>query len=287
MKSSHTLYGIIGNPLTHSLSPIMHNTAFKELDVDARYELFPIEEDELGAFFEGLKQDDCSIFGFNVTVPYKEMVIPYMDKLTPFVERVGAVNTVVVNNKRELIGYNTDAPGFMTHLAELQVETADKNVVILGAGGSARAILATLCMIPERPNMIRLYNRTGSRAEALVQDLQSRIDLSNVVIENSLDDLNLRNSDILINTTSVGLKPDDPCLVFDDMLHPDLFVYDLIYNPRETLLLRMAREQGARTANGLGMLFFQGVLALQHWAEMEIDESIKMKMREKLEEAIA
>jgi shikimate dehydrogenase len=285
ITSDHTLYGIIGKPLKHSLSPVMHNAAFKALDVNAEYRLFPLEEEELDAFFKELKDEACPIFGLNVTVPYKEKVLEYMDSLSPIVQEIGALNTVVITEKRKLVGYNTDAPGFMAHLVELGVETADKKIAILGAGGSARAILGTLCMLPERPKWIKIYNRTTSRAEYLISDLKERMNLDIVESAMSVDDLNIQEADILINTTSVGLKKEDDFLVSEDLLHSDLFVYDLIYNPKETLLLKMAKEAGAKTANGLGMLFFQGALSLQHWADMEIDESVKMEMRQALEEA--
>lgn len=283
ITSDHALYGIIGNPVKHSLSPLMHNAAFQALEVEAEYKLFPLEEVELNTFFSDLHRDDCPIFGLNVTVPYKEKVVPYMDSVSPVVEKIGAVNTIVVTKKRKLVGHNTDAPGFMAHLTELGIETADKKIVILGAGGSARAILAALCMIPERPASIKIYNRTATRADYLLADLGDRLNMDIVQAVSSVDDLDIRGADILINTTSVGLKPGDEILVDDALLHPDLFVYDLIYNPKETLLLKMAKEAGAKTANGLGMLFFQGVLSFQHWAGMEIEDEVKNIMRKSLE----
>lgn len=283
ITSDHALYGIIGNPVKHSLSPLMHNAAFQALEVEAEYKLFPLEEIELNEFFSDLHREDCPIFGLNVTVPYKEKVVPYMDSLSPLVEKIGAVNTIVVTKKRKLIGHNTDAPGFMAHLTELGVEMANKKIAILGAGGSSRAILAALCMIPERPASIKIYNRTAMRADYLLADLGDRLNADIVRAVSSVDDLDIREADILINTTSVGLKPSDEILVDDTLLHPDLFVYDLIYNPKETLLLKMAKEAGAKTANGLGMLFFQGVLSFQHWAGMEIEDEIKNMMRKSLE----
>src|SRR3989338_1178802 len=144
-------YGIIGDPVEHSLSPLMQNTAFKALNVLAEFKLFPLKAHEIEGFFKNLKQADCPIFGLNVTVPYKEVVLEYLDNLTLFAQKVGAVNTIVITPQRKLIGYNTDAPGFMAHLVELGFSTAGKRVAILGSGRSCRAILATLCMIPERP----------------------------------------------------------------------------------------------------------------------------------------
>lgn len=281
-----TVYGIIGNPVKHSLSPVMHNTAFAELGVDAVYELIPLEEDELEEFFDQLRQDDCPVFGVNVTVPYKEKVIKHLDSLAPFAEKVGAVNTIVIDKDRKLVGYNTDGPGFMSHLVELQFDPTGKNIMILGAGGSARAIITTLCLIPDRPLSIKVYNRTPQRIEELLNDLKTRLDIGIVESVISVDDLNVRDADLLINTTSIGLGRDDPSLIEEDALHPGMLVYDLIYNPKETMLLKMARQQGAMTANGLGMLFYQGVLALQHWANTQIDDEVKIKMRLALEKTV-
>ncbi len=284
--ASKAIYGIIGNPVKHSLSPIMHNTAFKELDVNAEYRLFPLEEFELVDFFKELKSDQCPIFGLNVTVPYKEKVMGYMDSFSPLAQKLGAVNTIMINKERKLIGYNTDAPGFISHLTELNFNPEGKRIAILGSGGSCRAILGTLCMLPERPESIRIYNRTTSRLNDLIKDLGERIDLSIVEMVYSVDDLNIELADLLINTTSVGLKPEDPILVEEDMLHASLLVYDLIYRPKATELLRMAQDRGAQTANGLNMLFYQGVLSFQRWANMELPEEIKTKMLNAIERAL-
>lgn len=286
MHEHKSIYGIIGDPVAHSLSPLMHNAAFNELGVDAVYKLFPLKEDELDGFFEDLRDQDSPIFGLNVTVPYKGVVLKYLDSLTPFAQKVGAVNTIVITEERKLIGYNTDAPGFMAHLMELQFDTTNKRIAILGSGGSARAILATLCTIPERPQLIKIYNRTLSRIDELINDLGERIDLSIVESVMSVDDLNIELADMLINTTSLGLKKDDLCLVDEGLLHGNMLVYDLIYNPPETLLLEVARQKGAKTSNGLGMLYYQGILAFQHWANVQLDEDIKIKMRESLEEGV-
>lgn len=287
MPTQPSVYGIIGYPVEHSLSPLMHNAAFKALGVDAVYQLFPLREGELDKFFDDLHKASSPIFGLNVTVPYKEKAMSYMDSLAPLAQKIGAINTIVIPRDRKLIGYNTDAPGFLTHLSELGFKAGGKKIAILGAGGSARAILTTLCMIPERPASIKIYNRTASRAEELLAELGSRIDMSIVESVMSIDDLNIDLADLLINTTSVGMHKNDPPLVEAGLLRPHMLVYDLIYNPKETKLLQIARQQGARTANGLEMLFYQGVLALQHWTNVELDSDIKKIMREALEKGLA
>lgn len=277
-------YGIIGFPVEHSLSPFMHNTAFKALGVDAEYKLFPLKEDELDLFFSNLQKPESLIFGLNVTVPYKEKVIPYLDNLTPFAKRAMSVNTIVISKDRKLVGYNTDGPGFLAHLTELGISSQNKRIAILGAGGTTRAILAAMCLLPEQPEVVRLYNRTTSHAEELVADLEQRINMSRVEVVPSVDDLNIELADILINTTSVGMKEDDPCLVNEEDLHANMLVYDVIYAPEETKLLKLARAKGAKTSNGLEMLFYQGILAFQHWANVQLDDTIKKKMRQSLKE---
>ena len=284
MQNRKSIYGIIGNPVEHSLSPLMHNAAFRELGVNSEYRLFPLKEEELAGFFADLRKKDNEIFGFNVTVPYKEKVLEYMDSLNPFAQRARAVNCVIVTKDRLIIGVNTDGPGFLAHLTELKFDTKDKRIAILGAGGTTRAILSAVCLLPERPESVTLYNHHPEKANALIADLAERVDMSLVKVVNSIDDLNLELADLLINTTPVGMNPGDPLLVDPELLHPNMLVYDVIYRPAETKLLKTARQKGARTVNGLGMLYYQAVLSLQHWAGAQLRDSIKAKMRESLQQ---
>ncbi len=275
MNQEKSTYGLIGYPVKHSLSPLMHNAAFRELGVEAAYELFPLSEDQLDDFFEKLKRPDSPIFGLNVTVPYKEKVLRYIDCLSPFADKVRAVNTVVISPDRKLTGHNTDGPGFLTHLTEIGFDPKGKRISLLGAGGAARAIVSVLCLIPERPESIRIYDVDQEKAVNLVADLGTRFDTSLVRVVHCLDDLNLEIVDLLINATPIGMKKDDPCLVEGFQIPQSAFVYDLVYNPAETRLLKWAQAQGARTANGLGMLFYQGVLAFQHWADIQLEKAVK------------
>lgn len=280
------IYGIIGNPVAHSLSPVMHNAAFKALDVNAVYKQFPLEDrQELQLFMEDLKENDNPIFGLNVTVPYKEDVLPYLDTVDPLAQKIGAVNTLVIDHKRKIHGFNTDGPGFLSHLAELNFDFSGKRVAILGAGGTARAIISVLCLLPRGPERITLYNRTRTNADVLVEDIGKMIKTGIVSVVDEPEDLNIELADILINTTKVGMKETDPLLIDPESLHQDLWVYDVIYSPGETKLLAQARLKKAQTANGLGMLFFQGVLAFWHWSEVELDVKIKKIMRKSLENA--
>ena len=286
MYEPPAIYGIIGNPVAHSLSPVMQNAAFKALDVNAVYKLFPlVDQEELKIFMEDLKEDNNPIFGLNVTVPYKEDILPYLDSIDPLAEKIGAVNTLVIDHQRKIRGFNTDGPGFLSHLTELNFDLTGKRVAILGAGGTARAIISVLCLIPKGPERISLYNRTRGNAEVLVEEIGKKIDIHKVTIVDEPEDLNIELADLLINTTNVGMKANDPLLIDPGSLHKDMLVYDVIYAPKETKLLAQARLKGAKTANGLGMLFYQGTLAFWHWSDVELDEEIKNIMRKSLIEA--
>jgi shikimate dehydrogenase len=278
------VYGIIGYPVIHSLSPVMHNAAFKAMDVNAVYKLFPLEdEEELRLFMEDLKEEGNPIFGLNVTVPYKQDVLPYLDSIDPLAEKIGAVNTLVIDHHRKIHGFNTDGPGFLSHLAELGFDLGGKRAAILGAGGTARAIISVLCLLAQGPERITLYNRTRVKAQNLIEEIGKKINTKIVTAVDEPEDLNIELADLLINTTSVGMNEEDPLLVDPEALHKDMLVYDVIYNPPETKLLAQARLKKAQTANGLGMLFYQGVLAFQHWSDVELDQRIKKIMRQSLE----
>lgn len=284
MSEPPAIYGIIGTPLRHSLSPLMHNAAFKALKVNAVYKLFELkDEEELKLFFEDLREKANPIFGLNVTVPYKEKVLTYVDTLDPFAEKVGAVNTLVITHQRKILGFNTDGPGFLSHLEELDFNLRDKRIAILGAGGTTRAILSVLCLVNPRPATVKLYNRTLSKAKGLVEDLSQKMDTSIVEIVDRVDDLNIELADCLINTTSVGLNEKEDLLVEPSNIHSDMLVYDVVYNPAQTPLLKAAKAKSAKAANGLGMLYYQGVLAFNHWAGFDIDDKYKKIMRQALE----
>lgn len=287
MHQPQAIYGIIGFPLAHSLSPSMHNAAFKALKVNAVYKLFELKtEGELKLFFEDLREENSPIFGLNVTVPYKEKVLAYLDAVDPFAAKVGAVNTILITHRRKIHGFNTDGSGFLSHLKELNFDPKDKRIAILGAGGTTRAILSVLCLVPQRPSSVKLYNRTLSHAQGLLEELSARMDTSVVQVVEDTDDLNLELADCLINTTSVGLTGEEKLMIDPTRLHKDMLVYDVIYNPAETSLLKAAKASGATIANGLGMLYYQGVLSFNHWAGVDIEEKYKKIMRQALESSM-
>jgi len=286
MYEPPAIYGIIGNPVAHSLSPVMQNAAFKALKVNAVYKAFPLVDlEELKLFMEDLKEVDNPIFGLNVTVPYKEAIVPYLDSIDPLAEKIGAVNTLVIDQQRKIRGFNTDGPGFLSHLTELNFDPSGKRVAILGAGGTTRAIISVLCLLPKGPERITIYNRTRANADSLLEEITKTVKTDIVTVVDEPEDLNIELADLLINTTNVGMKESDPLLIDPEALHKDMLVYDVIYSPSETKLLAQARFKKARVSNGLGMLFFQGVLAFWHWSDVELDEKIKNIMRKSLEVA--
>jgi len=244
---------IFGHPVSHSLSPAMHNSAFREMGLDYCYIALDVLPSELRAAIEGVRAMD--IAGLNITVPHKEAVMPMLDKVDPEASFIGAVNTIV-NRSGKLIGYNTDGRGFMRSLEEESVDVAGKRVLLVGAGGAARAISWYLA---ESGSDLSIYNRTTERAELLVGDLA--INFKNVRTAEGLEELG--EADIVINSTSLGLKPEDALPFEPSALKQDAIVVDLIY--RDTPLILEARKSGHKAINGLGMLLWQGVLASELW----------------------
>lgn len=254
-------YGLIGYPVEHSLSPRMHNAAFKALKIDAEYKLFPLKEQDLASFLNNLKENN--IYGLNVTVPYKEKVLPFLDKISPEAKLIGAVNTIRVLDN-ELEGFNTDGEGFLKHLTEdLKFNPKDKAIAVIGAGGAAKAI--SVYLAKSSPKRMAIYDIDKDKLSTLVNQLKENFNNLEIQATDSLAGLNIAAVDLLVNATPIGMSETDPCLVDAGLIQKHVLVYDLIYNPKETKLLKSAREAGARTANGLGMLLYQGTLAFGIW----------------------
>ncbi len=254
--------GIIGDPVEHSMSPVMHNAAFEALGLDYVYLPFHVRGEELKEAINGMRA--LNIAGLNVTIPHKMAVIPFLDKLDPLAERMGAVNTIA-NENGELTGCNTDAFGFLPALRSQGVEPDGKSIVILGAGGAAKGISFILAGAGAR---LVILNRTLSRAEELASQVAQYYHRK--IEAMILNEANLKRAfekaDVLVNTTSVGMVPDvDLTPVPGNLLDSRLAVSDIVYNPLETRLLREAKAAGARTINGLDMLVWQGVLAFEKW----------------------
>lgn len=258
------LCGLIGDPVEHSMSPVMHNAAFREAGIDYLYVPFRVKKEELGKAIEGMRA--LNIKGLNVTIPHKVAVLQFMDKLDHLAEKIGAVNTIV-NDGGVLTGYNTDATGFLQALLERGVEPEGKSIVILGAGGASRAISF---MLADRGARLVILNRlleldwAEELANRISQTFSKEVDALELNRENLAGVLG--KAEILVNTTSVGMSPDAGQTPVDsDLLTPGLLVYDIVYNPIKTRLLREAAAAGAKTIGGLDMLVWQGALAFEKW----------------------
>ena len=251
------LYGLVGFPVEHSLSPCMHNAAFAALKIKAKYKLFELNPDQLGSFLGQLKKRN--ICGFNVTYPYKEAILGFLDSQSPAVKQIGAANTVVVDKAGKLKGFNTDYLGFMAHLKELKLKP--KKVALIGAGGAAKAV----CFALAKMKIARLciYDIDKFKALSLFKKLNSSFGKTKFDVASCFEDLKLADQDLLINASPVGMRQNDPCLVEASTLHAGLFIYDLIYSPLETKLISLAKECRLGSSNGLGMLLYQGVSAFK------------------------
>jgi len=255
---------LVGYPVEHSMSPAMHNAAFKALGLDAEYKLAPVEPGQLGAFIEKLREGD--VLGANVTIPHKVEVMRHLDQVDETANAIGAVNTVV-NRDGRLTGYNTDATGGVKALTEEYGGLNGRNVTILGAGGASRAITYQISRVDCR---VTVLNRSVEKARKLVDDL--RPTASAELRYGGLNQLPgvIVGTDALINTTPVGMSPktsDSP--VPEELLHDGLFIYDVIYNPIKTKLLKDAEAKGARTLSGVKMLVYQGAEAFRMWTGVE------------------
>lgn len=260
--------GLIGWPVEHSLSPAMHNAAFEALGLGWQYELLPVPPGQLGAALAGLQADGFR--GANVTVPHKSAVIAVLDEIDDAARVIGAVNTIRVRGKVR-IGHNTDAAGFLRALREAGVEPAGRRALLLGAGGAARAVAYALA---QAGCSVAIRNRTARRAAELVHDMQCLglgAPVAWVPGEAALGELDLARFDLLVNATTAGMWPR-----IEDQPWPEALaipshwtVFDLVYNPLETRLLRQARQAGALSIDGLGMLVWQGALAFELWTGQE------------------
>ena len=260
------IYGIIGNPVKHTLSPLMHNTAFKAMGLNCIYIPFQVKKTELNAAIEGIRA--LNIYGLNVTMPHKLTIIPIIDRLDPLAKRIGAVNTVV-NDEGTLTGYNTDAAGFIKALLENGVDPRDKKIVVFGAGGVSRAICFALA---EQECEISIVNRTIDRARELanlVSIVSSQKVKSFSMLEGTLCKP-LGEADIVVNATSMGMGENiGKSVVNAGLLHSSIFVFDTIYHPIETQLLRDAKKIGAQVIGGLDMLLWQGAIAFKKWTGLD------------------
>lgn len=251
ITGSTKLTGLFGYPVTHTISPQMHNAAFNYLGLDIIYLPFSVHPKDLETAVRSLPA--LGFIGINVTIPHKVSIMKYLDEIESSAGMIGAVNTVLVKGKK-LIGYNTDGLGFVRSLGRYTLK--GKTMFLLGAGGAGRAVAVQSAL----NGLKKIFIMDKIRARA--NDLVKSIPRCEAVVVKDIKDA-LQKSDIIVNATPIGLKPSDPISIPAEWIPKGRLVYDLIYNPRKTKLLKQVK--GCRTMNGLGMLLYQGGISFQIW----------------------
>ncbi len=264
-------YAVIGFPLSHSFSPQIHNAAFRFLNMDAEYVKQEIPPDDFERCVAALKTQDWR--GFNVTVPFKERIVSFVDELDDTARIIGAVNTIQIEAGGRWKGFNTDAYGFLQPLQALN--SVPRSILLIGAGGAARAVLYAL--ITQYPQVkLSLANRTISKAQKLARDFSVNTSAAINTMDLAQAESSGQKYDLVVNTTSVGmgalrgLKP----LILRGLVHENSIVYDLIYNPEITILLREAEELGVRTFNGWPMLLHQAAKSFEIWSGIPFPQEV-------------
>ncbi|WCN38699.1 shikimate dehydrogenase [Aneurinibacillus uraniidurans] len=281
MNSQTVIMGLLGHPVSHSLSPLMHNRAFDVLGLNMRYAAFDVEPARIGEAVASIRA--LGLRGVNVTIPHKVGVMEHLDEIDEEARFIGAVNTIVNENGR-LIGYNTDGRGYVRSLVEeTGVVLAEQSALMLGAGGAARGVAFAL-LASGLPKLI-IANRTREKADSLVRDLgriYPQAQLTAICTEEV--DACVADVTLLIQTTSIGMHPHIDVSPLDaKYLHDGLLVSDLIYNPLDTKLLRDAAYVGARTHRGVGMFIYQGALSFEYWTKQQAPAQ---EMRETVMDAL-
>lgn len=260
---------VIGYPVMHSLSPKMHNFISEKLGLDYHYRHEEVTGEELEKAVLRLKKEGIS--GFNVTAPHKTEIIRYLDRISPDAKAYGSVNTVVCENG-EFVGYSTDAEGFYKSLLHSGIEVCDKDILVLGAGGAAMPVCMHLAT--KKPKSLTVQNRTKEKAELVGRKV---FDYCGYAVKTEAEH---KRYDIIINCTTLGMGKNEGLSPLSDysVIDSGTFVYDMIYAPRETELLKQAKMRGAKTANGLGMLAFQGALAYELFTGHSVGDELVEKI---------
>ncbi len=264
--------GVIGDPIAHSISPEIHNFLLDCMELNYFYCAFRVAPEKLASALEGVKA--MGIRGLNVTVPHKEGAFRLCDLLDPYAEKIGAVNTVV-NENGCLVGYNTDAPGFLENLRRSGVSVQGRRCVVLGAGGAAKGVAAAL--LGDGAAELRILNRTRSKAEAMAAELNKFYPGRAAAADSA------EGAELLVNTTSVGMKSSETPFTDFGILSPDCVVCDIVYCPRETAFLKLAKQQGHKTVGGIGMLIYQAVIAFELFTGVRPDSETVEKLFRRLE----
>ena len=279
IDSDTKIYALIGDPVSKSLSPAIHNFMYDDLGLNNVYLTFNIKEKDLKAGLESLKL--LGIKGFNVTLPHKENIIKYLDEIDSDAEKLGAVNTVKVKDDGRMLGYNTDGIGFVESLYDEGVNLKDENILVLGAGGAAKSIAYKLA--EEDINSLYIANRTEEKAVKLIENINKNLDKKVCKSFNG----NLEDIDLLVNTTSLGMYPDNSMYPIDlDKAKESLVVADAIYKPLKTKLLLEAEKRGFKIINGIGMLVNQGVKSQEIWLDKKLNKSLNKKVKAYLSDNI-
>ena len=260
IKGSTNIVGLIGHPVEHSFSPPMHNAAFDALNMDYAYVAFDVNPNDLKSAIEGA--ESLNIKGFNVTIPHKVDVMQYLDELDEVARLIGAVNTIDFKN---LKGYNTDGIGAVKAIEEV-TSIKNKNVIVAGAGGASRAI--SFYIAKYGAESLTILNRNEAKAESLASDVSD----SGLIGEVASDSINaignyMESADVLIDTTPLGMHPNinDEPIVKADMMDEDLVVFDVVYNPNETVLIKEVIKANAKPVYGIKMLLYQGAESFKIW----------------------
>ncbi|WP_296810358.1 shikimate dehydrogenase [uncultured Methanobrevibacter sp.] len=260
IKGSTNIVGLIGHPVEHSFSPPMHNAAFDALNMDYAYVAFDVNPNDLKSAIEGA--ESLNIKGFNVTIPHKVDVMQYLDELDEVARLIGAVNTIDFKN---LKGYNTDGIGAVKAIEEV-TSIKNKNVIVAGAGGASRAI--SFYIAKYGAESLTILNRNEAKAESLASDVSD----SGLIGEVAYDSINaignyMEGADVLIDTTPLGMHPNisDEPIVKADMMDEDLVVFDAVYNPNETVLIKEVIKANAKPVYGIKMLLYQGAESFKIW----------------------
>lgn len=261
--------GLIGHPVEHTMSPWIHNNLSKALDINSVYVPLHVLPGNLESAIKGAKA--LNLLGTNVTVPYKTQVMPYLDEIDEKALQIGAVNTIHYKDGKAY-GYNTDAIGLLMSLQKAQIVLKGKNVCIIGAGGAARSV-AIMCA-NEQVNNIYIVNRTLEKAEEIKKIVEANYD-TQVIVKSYEEITEVNELEIAFQTTSIGMYPNTNESPVSNNFYNNLeWAVDLIYNPKETKFLSGARENGVKTLNGIGMLFFQAVKAYEIWHGISIPEDV-------------
>ena len=287
------LYGLLGKSLSHSISPSLHNNGFRDLDLNAIYLMLETKGQDLEEYVQSLK--NLGFGGWNVTIPYKEEIIPYLNGFSSLARDAGAVNTVL-NRKGRLTGYNTDVIGFQRQVEESGFKVKNKTAAVIGAGGAARAVIAALIQL-ELEDII-IINRTVENAEKLTKLFKEDNPKKNIdfcsLEEKEYAEV-LKKAEVVVDTTPVGMYSSDikeEIVINPDYLNEDQLVIDLVYNPLKTEILKEAEKRGAQIGNGLPTLIYQAEASFKLWTQempnkdkwYQIAENAVHEIKEKADE---